>query len=192
MARGRPRGFDPDTVLETVVELLWRSGPHGLSLNDLSRDLGVTKPALAAVFGGKDALVARALRRYHERVSALADAAIAGETSPDKIAEAYIRTFAGILAEKNEHGPTGCLLAAASETYACAIKGPVRETIDVLNEQQYASLRAALEAAGAPDPDGQARFILGQTTALALFFRAGVGKAALMAFVERAIAASRT
>lgn len=191
MARGRPRSFDPDAVLDEAVDVLWRAGPHAVSLNDLSRDLGVTKPALAAVFGGKEELLATVLRRYYTRIAKHADPALAVGMSPESVGEAYIRAFAGLHAEKAADGPKGCLLAAASETFACVETGPVREAIDELNALQFTALRDALAGVGAPDPDGEARFVLGQIVALAFFARAGVSAAERDAFVERAIAAVR-
>ncbi len=192
MARGRPRNFDPDTVLDKAVDVLWRSGPHGVSLNDLSHELGVAKPALAKVFGGKDELIAQALRRYYDRTVCIADEAIAEASSPGAVAESYVGAFVRILIEQSGQAPTGCFIAAATETYACMTDGPVREAIDDLRARQLASLRDKLAEVGATDPDGQAQFILGQTVALAFFSRSGANQATLEAFAARAIAASGT
>jgi AcrR family transcriptional regulator len=188
--RGRPRRFDPDAVLDAAVDALWRNGPQGVSLNELSRALGVAKPALAAAYGGKDALVALALGRYYARTVAVAEAAIATAATPAAVAERYIGAFLTMLGERESDAPVGCLLLAATEASACEPEGPIREAVETLQKRQFGALRDRLAAVGAADPVGQARFILGQTMALALMSRGGADRRALEDFARRAVAAS--
>jgi len=188
-ARGRPRKFDPDAVLDAAVDALWRNGPQGVSLNELSRTLGAAKPALAAAYGGKDALVALALGRYYERTVAVAEAAIAAAATPAAVAETYIGAFLTMLSERESDAPVGCLLVAATEASACDAEGPIREAVETLQKRQLGALRTRLAAVGADEPNGLARFILGQSMALALLSRSGANRRALEDFARRAVAA---
>jgi hypothetical protein len=95
-----------------------------------------------------------------------------------------------MLGERESDAPVGCLLLAASEASACEPEGPIREAVETLQKRQFGALRDRLAAVGAADPDGQARFILGQTMALALMSRGGADRRALEDFARRAVAAS--
>ena len=53
MTVGRPREFDPDTVLETVMELFWEHGYDGVSISDLTDATGINRRSLYAAFGSK-------------------------------------------------------------------------------------------------------------------------------------------
>ena len=64
MAVGRPREFDPDVVLETVMGLFWEHGFEGVSISDLTDATGINRRSLYAEFGSKDQLFRRAVQRY--------------------------------------------------------------------------------------------------------------------------------
>jgi AcrR family transcriptional regulator len=67
--RGRPRAFDPDAVLETVLEMFWENGFAATSLDDISEATGVSRPSLAAAFGDKQSLYIKAMERYQSRIA---------------------------------------------------------------------------------------------------------------------------
>jgi AcrR family transcriptional regulator len=67
--RGRPRAFDPDAVLETVLGLFWENGFAATSLDDIAEATGVSRPSLAAAFGDKQALYIKAMERYQSRIA---------------------------------------------------------------------------------------------------------------------------
>lgn len=62
--RGRPRQFDEETVLDELTSLFWRKGYTQTSVADLVDASGMHKPSLYRVFGTKEELFARILRRY--------------------------------------------------------------------------------------------------------------------------------
>jgi len=64
MAVGRPREFDPDTVLEKAMELFWEHGYDGVSISDLTDATGINRRSLYAAFGSKEELFAKAVERY--------------------------------------------------------------------------------------------------------------------------------
>ncbi|MGB3455696.1 MAG: TetR/AcrR family transcriptional regulator [Litorimonas sp.] len=63
--RGRPALFDPDRVVEQIADLFWARGYDGVSMSDITAATGLSKSSLYNSFGGKDALFAAALKRYH-------------------------------------------------------------------------------------------------------------------------------
>ena len=64
--RGRPRSFDEETALDELTALFWRNGYSQTSVADLVEASGVHKPSMYRIFGSKEELFARVLRRYFD------------------------------------------------------------------------------------------------------------------------------
>src|SRR6476619_3382915 len=64
MAVGRPREFEPDEVLETVMELFWEHGYDGVSISDLTDATGITRRSLYDTFGSNEDLFLLAVEHY--------------------------------------------------------------------------------------------------------------------------------
>jgi AcrR family transcriptional regulator len=62
--RGRPRGFDETAVLDTAVDVFWRSGYARASIADISAATGLAPSSLYNAYGSKLDLFACALDRY--------------------------------------------------------------------------------------------------------------------------------
>jgi AcrR family transcriptional regulator len=62
--RGRPRAFDADRALDSAMQVFWRKGYLGTSLEDLTEAMDINRPSLYAAFGNKRALYRLALERY--------------------------------------------------------------------------------------------------------------------------------
>ncbi|GIT89478.1 TetR/AcrR family transcriptional regulator [Roseobacter sp. OBYS 0001] len=188
MTLGRPRKFDDDALLDRAVDLVWREGPLALSLNEIAKLLETTKPALARRFGGKDQFLVAVLKRYHERLDTLVQDAIGGATNIHDVASAYLRTYQDVLSKKPVGPATGCLLAAATEASANQSETVLAETIRTLNDRTRTGLLEALRRVGADDTDRLARYLYGQSVALAFLSRIGTESAELGDYVERALA----
>ena len=74
--RGRPRSFDETGALEKATQVFWSNGYDGVTIDDLVAGMGVGRPSLYAVFGGKRAIFLRVLRAYAERKGASAAKAL--------------------------------------------------------------------------------------------------------------------
>ena len=64
---GRPRKFEEDRVLETVMGLFWEKGYEGTSLKDLCSVTGLHKGSLYQAFGDKHQLFLKALGYYMDQ-----------------------------------------------------------------------------------------------------------------------------
>ncbi|MFJ6082488.1 TetR/AcrR family transcriptional regulator [Streptomyces sp. NPDC092369] len=60
----RTKEFDPDTALQSALELFWRRGYEATSMSDLVAHLGIGRASLYATFGSKHELYLKALDRY--------------------------------------------------------------------------------------------------------------------------------
>jgi AcrR family transcriptional regulator len=68
---GRPWSFDREKAVETAMRLFWRSGYEGVSVGDLTREIGVAPPSLYGAFGSKAGLYKEALDWYEEKYGLL-------------------------------------------------------------------------------------------------------------------------
>src|SRR5580700_4298028 len=67
---GRPRKFDEATALGAMQRQLWTTGLSGVSLDGIARSAGLNRPSLAAAFGDKDAIYAKAAAQYVAKIDA--------------------------------------------------------------------------------------------------------------------------
>lgn len=63
----RPKEFAVDDVLDRALELFWKRGYDGTSVEALVQKTGVQRASLYATFGSKHDLFVATLRRYFER-----------------------------------------------------------------------------------------------------------------------------
>src|SRR5438128_8822547 len=78
--RGRPRSFDREKALAAAMEVFWRKGYEGASLDDLTKAMGLNKPSLYGAFGDKAGLFRMVLDRYAEGPAAYVTRALAEPT----------------------------------------------------------------------------------------------------------------
>lgn len=65
---GRPRTFDADEALDTVLDLFWRQGFRGTTTRVLEAELGLGPSSLYNAFGSKEEMLEAALDRYQDRL----------------------------------------------------------------------------------------------------------------------------
>ncbi|HRX87582.1 MAG TPA: helix-turn-helix domain-containing protein, partial [Phycisphaerae bacterium] len=107
MARGRPRTFDEHLALTRALEIFWRKGYAGASLEELTTAMGINRPSLYAAFGNKEALFRRALDHY-ERGPAGYFAAALAEPAARAAIERLLRESVAVVT--GGRTPRGCLL----------------------------------------------------------------------------------
>ncbi len=64
--RGRPRAYDQEAALDSILEVFWRAGYSASSLEDICEAAGMNRPSVYAAFGDKRALFLRAIDRYRD------------------------------------------------------------------------------------------------------------------------------
>lgn len=105
--RGRPKTIDRDHVIEVAMDGYWREGTDAVSLNELCRRAGVSKPALYREFGGEDGVMDATLEHYAETVLApMLDLT----THDDPFAD-VLASMIDIMIDLDRDMPPGCLLA---------------------------------------------------------------------------------
>ena len=110
--RGRPRGFEPDEVLQRVRAVFLEKGFAGASLDELSEAAGLNRPSLYAAFGDKEQLYIATLRFYGAKSIEGLDAILAG---PGTIQQRLTRVYSAAidLYTAPPHRP-GCMIVGTA------------------------------------------------------------------------------
>src|SRR4249920_4255873 len=68
--RGRPRAYQPEVALARALDVFWKEGFAGTSLDDLSAATGMNRPSLYGAFGDKRELNIKSYARYRAEARA--------------------------------------------------------------------------------------------------------------------------
>jgi len=132
---GRPRGFDPDVVLERAMHVFWTKGYEGAALSDLTRAMRINRPSLYAAFGNKEQLFRKVLDRYASGPLAYFGKALAAAKARDVIEQIL---FGAARMASDPRLPAGCLMVQGALACGDAAGSVQKET---------AARRAASEVA---------------------------------------------
>lgn len=143
MALGRPRAFCPDDALNRALEVFWRKGYEGASLNDLTEAMGINKPSLYAAFGNKEQLFQSALERYTREKVAYLNEAIDAPTARG-VAERLLFGAVDMLTDPTH--PVGCLVTRGAMTCGDEAQS-VKEKIDHIRISYETRMHGRLERA---------------------------------------------
>ncbi len=190
-ARGRPREFDVDEALERAVDVFWRQGYEGTTLEDLTNAMSISRPSLYAAFGNKEGTFRQAIGRYARVEMSYVDAALAMPTARE-VAEHYLRS--NVVSITLPDRPRGCL----------SIQGGLsghptdQRIVDFLNESRGAGearfvrrFQQAIDEgdlSASEDPVELARYLATVTAGLAVQASAGATRPDLARVAERALA----
>jgi AcrR family transcriptional regulator len=143
--RGRPRAFDETAVLDTAVDVFWRSGYAHASIADISAATGLAPSSLYNAYGSKLELFACALDRY-------LDAIIANVLEPLEHGSAGLADvdafFERLAAQTGRAHRPGCLAANTIGEFRDA-PPPIAERTARYRKLLRRAFRAALTRAAA-------------------------------------------
>lgn len=140
--RGRPRSFDRTAALRRAMEVFWKHGYEGASLNDLVRAMGINPTSLYAAFGSKEELFRQAVQLYDETDGAATNHALREAATAREAVELMLRANADryVLPEK----PGGCMLVLAATNCTPKNEG-VRRYLAGWRRDTVAAIRQRLE-----------------------------------------------
>ena len=190
--RGRPRAFDPEVVLETVLELFWMRGFANTSLDDISAATGVSRPSLAATFGDKEALYLKAMKRYRNAISDKLDEVLQCTGRDGSLRGIVNRYFDVMIASYT--GETeeclGCAFmctalteAPRHESIMSVLQGTIEE-FDARFERFFTKAQEMGHIGSNQDPKVMSQMITSLTSSLAVRARAGASRSDLQKIVD--------
>src|SRR4051794_5152286 len=145
----RTREFDETAVMDKALEIFWRQGYEGTSLNDLLDATGLTKSSLYGAFGSKEDLFHRIVERYLSKHVEFRQACALAEPTPRRIVERLLYGMADLHA--GSRTPPGCLITGAA--LACSPQSePVRQYLVRSRNEFGQILRDRLEEATVDGP----------------------------------------
>lgn len=143
MPSGRRRQFDIDEALDRAMEVFWRRGYEGATLQELTAAMGINRPSLYAAFGNKEQLFRRALERYRNGPVSFVVEALS-EPTARRTVEAIFRGTIRLLADRTH--PPGCMVVQGA--LACGEDAePVRRELAMRREAAVEAIRERFERA---------------------------------------------
>lgn len=183
---GRPWSFDREAAVETAMRLFWKSGYEGVSIGDLTREIGVAPPSLYTAFGSKAGLYKEALDRYEEKFGSLDVAAVENAGSLTEAVRALLT--GAIRAVTHPERVSGCMISSGS--VACH---PDHAAIARDAAARRDAMRGRIETALAPFATGDevrrlGRHLSAVLQGLSIQARDGVAAEALLEIVDDVVA----
>lgn len=178
MAIGRPRGFEPDTVLDIATRLFWEHGYDGVAISDITAATGINRRSLYDTFGSKEELFHRAIEHYVSGQGGYAAVALSLPTARE-VAHAMVHGAAD--ATSTPDRPAGCLLVRTDVA-------ELRDAGVAVLAERFADAQSAGEIPG-EDPVALARWISAICQGIAVQARSGATRAELHAIADRSLRA---
>ncbi len=116
MTAGRPLQFDPDTALESAMQLFWQKGYESTSLNDLLKATGLSKSSLYQTFGNKHQLFEQSIAHYRQHLVQDLKAMLSNARSGRQFIEKIFFSVADEVKGKNSR--RGCLVMNTASEFA--------------------------------------------------------------------------
>lgn len=189
--RGRPRGFEPDEVLQRVRAVFLEKGFAGASLDELAEAAGLNRPSLYAAFGDKEQLYIETLRHYGLHGVAGIDAVFAGK---DPIDKRLGQVFKGAIEIYTAPpGPRGCMIVGTATVEApthpriAAAAAELLQATETAFERAFARAVADGELSAQPPPAARARLAGAALDTLAIRARLNTRASDLRAFAASMI-----
>jgi AcrR family transcriptional regulator len=190
--RGRPRAYQPEVALARALDVFWKEGFAGTSLDDLSAATGMNRPSLYGAFGDKRELYIKSYESYRDRArQRMGEVFSVDLPLRDMLERIYSIALDMYLSGKD--GPRGCftVMTATSEAvFDPAIREMVISGL-VETDRFFARIfRRAQERGELPasvDPQVLAQLATATLHTVAIRARAQVPRAELDAIVKGAL-----
>lgn len=190
-SRGRPRGFDDATALETAMQVFWARGYEQSSVDLLCREMNMPRTSLYHLFGDKEGLFLATISHYAEtRLRPVIDALGPNGTLGDDLA-AFFRQVVAL--SSGDSDTTGCLISSVLAD-AAATTGRFQDERDRRFEALETRIAARLQAdnwprQGACPAPVAASLVAAMARGIVLRARSGQGAEILLPVGAAAVAA---
>lgn len=152
-----------DELLTAARELVREQGPEAVSIAEVARRVGLSRPALYEYFSSRDELLAAILDQEMPRWQAELAGAVAAADSLSEKVEAHVRTQLRLAADEGH---------AAAAIAVHAVAEPALGRIRTAHHRVLDPLTAALGMAGVDAPEIRAHLVQGiVNAAVALLLR---------------------
>lgn len=189
--RGRPRSFEPDTVLAAARDAFWDRGLEGVSLDEITAATGVARPSLAAAFGDKRALYLRTIAAFTDELEKAAKEILSGRGELRAEMAAFFKGAVDLYVM--DGAPRGCMalctlpVAAANDPEMRARLSEVIAATDAIFTARFRLARTRGELPADANATAHGALAAALLHSVALRARAGASKPALQAMIRSAL-----
>lgn len=187
MSIGRPREYDPAKALDAAMEIFWRRGYEGTSLNDLLIATGLSKSSFYQAFKSKHEVFRRALTRYCDDLTErLRNKLLASNSGWDFI-ESVMMT--AVSEARESDCPRGCMIVNVATEFSnrdARIGKLVADGVKRVTEIFSAAVKRAQKEGSIPaekDPTLLGRYLLSSLSGLRTLVKAGNSHTSIAAVV---------
>jgi TetR/AcrR family transcriptional repressor of nem operon len=192
----RHKEFDVNEALDRAVQLFWRRGYEGTSLQELQEHMGIGRQSLYDTFGDKHSLFLAALDRYMEQGRARVHRSLQEPKASWGAVRQYFDELLAFLTPRGER--SACLV-----TNTIAEFGREDPEISRRCQGNERALAAALEQAlrraidkgelnRSVDPKQATIFLVSQVYGLGVLARNGASRAQLRSVIHHALSSIQT
>lgn len=139
----RPREFDMDDLLETVMLIFWEHGLQATSMRQIEAATGVKQVSLYNAFGDKEGLFIAVMNRYDGKLSAALDKYLDDRDLDGIVDFVYSLVTPGSGYPDNAFGCLNVNTAIVAERGGSAIKTPVNKCRAMVRDKICAALLRA-------------------------------------------------
>lgn len=162
--------FDKDLIMERVMELFWKKGYNGTSMQDLVDVTGLNRSSFYNSFGDKFSLFEQALKYYQEQQNQLLSESFSEAKSPK---QAIMALFMGISDDIRSGNQKGCMFTSCTSemSHDPAVKDFLVDNMERVVNSFAALLREAQkqgEISMSKDPGTQALYLFSSLQGLRL------------------------
>lgn len=162
--------FDRDLVIQHVMELFWKKGYNGTSMQDLVDVTGLNRSSFYNTFGDKFSLFEEALKYYQQQQDQVLSESFSEAKSPKKAIQAL---FMGISDDIRSGNQKGCMLTSCTSemSHDPVVKDFLVDNMDRVVASFAALIRQAQEKgeiSTAKDPKTLALFLFSNLQGLRL------------------------
>ncbi|MEJ1933235.1 TetR/AcrR family transcriptional regulator [Nostoc sp. NIES-2111] len=192
---GRPRGFDRDAALRKALQLFWARGYEGVSIEDLTSAIGISRPSLYAAFGDKRTLFQEVVGLYEASEGQAVVEILSAPVDTRTAVRRLLFTAADTYTRGGPCRGLGCLVntgllghALENEDVAVLLRGRRQLAREALAARITAGAEGGDVPAGA-DPEALASFFAAVLQGMAIQARDGASCRALQSVAEVAMQA---
>jgi TetR/AcrR family transcriptional regulator, transcriptional repressor for nem operon len=129
MARGRPKDFDEEAVLDKALDIFWKQGYEATSLEQLLAAMGMGKGSMYHNFGNKRDVFKLALNKFMKNFSSWFESEISKAKDPIVFIREFFRSIPKQGAEAHKKG---CFLGNTVAELACIDAGLEKDAAEHL------------------------------------------------------------
>ncbi|MDM7849611.1 TetR/AcrR family transcriptional regulator [Pseudochrobactrum kiredjianiae] len=190
--RGRPRSFDREVALDSVMKVFWEKGYECAQINDFTAAIGITPPSFYAAFGSKEQAFREAVDYYTATIGGAPLVALDQAVTIQQGIRAMLETHA----DKTYACPAGGCMVSVSSIQCKPENKQVKEFLKTIRQDSFDRIYARCERAikDGDLPEGtdltqMAEFYHAMLQSLSYEARDGGSREAVQSIIEMAMRA---